>query len=337
MYLASFLSEFNTDLPGSDMTSSSPCVWLFPGQGSQAVGMGARLLKGYPSAERTFELAEDLSGQPILKAMLRGPETALAQTELLQPTLVALSCVYVDLMREAGISPHLVAGHSLGELPALYAADVLQLEDVLRLAVRRGQLMSQGPAGGMMSVKYCEQSLLEELIAKTEEGIVCLANINAPTQLIVSGDEAGLAALADRISQASGETQRLNVSGAWHSPLVGGAAYEFSKSLSLTDFADASCDVAMSSTARISTNGEMIKNTMLRQMSSPVLWHQTIDLIWGEGYRKYYEVGPGKVLKGLMRRIVPISEAYAFSGLETGTTLKHLLKQLTSRSGEVTS
>lgn len=311
------------------MTTSSPCVWLFPGQGSQEVGMGGKLLKRYPPAEQIFELAEELSGQPILKVMAKGPEIDLAQSELLQPALVALSCGYVDLMRAVGMKPTVVAGHSLGELPALYAADVLQLHDVLRLAVRRGQLMSQGPAGGMISVKYCDQPTLEDLIAQTDEGVVCLANINAPTQLIVSGDEAGLAALAKRVSDAAGETQRLNVSGAWHSPLVGGAAYEFSKDLGVTDFADATCDVAMSSTARICTSGETIKNTMLRQMASPVLWNQTIELIMSEGYRKFYEVGPGKVLKGLMRRIVPISEVYAFNGLEMGSTLKTILKELT--------
>ncbi len=311
------------------MTTDKMTAWLFPGQGSQEVGMGRRLLKNYPNASSIFKMAEEFSGQPILDVMSRGPDQRLAQSEILQPALVALSCCYIEVLKMAGRHPGIVAGHSLGELPALYAAEVLTLQDVIRLACERGKLMSQGPVGGMVSVKHCDQATLESILASIETGVACLANINAPTQLIVSGDEEGLAAMTKQVVASGGETQRLNVSGAWHSPLVGGASYQFSKALNMVHFSTPRCLVAMSSTARVETSGDAIKTTMLRQMASPVLWYQTVELVIAEGYREFYEVGCGKILKGLMRRIVSEEKTpYSIHLMETGTTLKRVLKSI---------
>jgi [acyl-carrier-protein] S-malonyltransferase len=307
----------------------NPVAWLFPGQGSQEIGMGARLLKGYPRANAILEMAEDLAQMNLRQYIQRGPIDQLTRTEVVQPAVTAISCGYVDLLFEAGHVPSFVAGHSLGELPALYAAGSLDLQDVLRLAVERGRMMSECAHGGMLAVNSCGLCLLEELIVQVRGGIACLANLNAPSQLVVSGDEAGLEELTTLIRRTGGDVVRLNVSGAWHSPLVAVAAYSFQKVLATARFEKPNYPVVMSSQAKVSTCQGEIRCAMLNQMTSTVRWYETVCRLAECQCTTYYEVGPGKVLKGLLRRILPQDSSYAVHGLEQGRLLSQLLRAST--------
>ncbi len=311
-------------------TNESKSAWLFPGQGSQEVGMGRKLLQAYPRAAEILSLAEELSGLPLSDVMRRGPDTLLSRTDYVQPAVVALSCGYVDLMRAAGLKPDVVAGHSLGEFSALYAAGVLSINDTLRLAIERGRLMMQGACGGMIAVKSIELEILEDILDSLGDGTVCMANYNAPNQLVVSGDEEGLEALGSEVSKKGGDCVRLNVSGAWHSPLVAVAAHEFQKFLAGIPFAEPTCSIYMASKAVLFDNASDLRNTMMRQMTNPVKWYEIIEQMIANSHYHFYEVGPGKVLKGLMRRIIADEKLYKIQGLEHSPTIDSLVKQATA-------
>lgn len=306
---------------------SRKIAWLFPGQGSQEVGMGAKLFKKFRRAEEFIRMAEDLCGENLSEIMRRGPEQLLSRTEIVQPAMVALSCGYVDLLRDAGERPDVVAGHSLGELSALYAAEVLTAESAIQLACERGRLMAHGQAGGMVAVKSVDLATLEAIIDSIHDAHVCLANYNAPSQLVVSGEEYGLAQLCEQVSAAGGGYVRLNVSGAWHSPLVAVAAHEFEKYILATPFNDPRCPLIMGSTALVATDARDVQSTLLRQMTRPVRWYEAIESMYAKGCRTFYEVGSGKVLKGLMRRILEDESTYKVQGIEHGPTIDRLLKQ----------
>lgn len=301
------------------------------------MGMGAKLLREFPPAVQMLRMAEEISHQPLVQAMSRGPEALLTRSELVQPAIVAISCGYIDLLRHTGNQPDYVAGHSLGELSALYAARVLDLEQTLRLASERGRLMSLGATGGMIAVKDCELATLEQLVDDIHEGTVCVANLNARTQIVISGDDQGLEALAAKIKSAGGQSVRLNVAGAWHSPLVAVAACEFEKELLRTTFSEPECGVVMSSTASPVSDAGTIKQRMLKQMTSSVRWFETVEWLFHHSVTQFFEVGSGKVLKGLMRRILTDESSYEIQGMETGTLWTNVIQQLRSASPSATT
>lgn len=320
-----------------------PCVaWIFPGQGSQEVGMGKQLLQLSARANEICEIAEQYSGHPLRKLMAKGPSDALTCSEVVQPAIVAISCAYADFMRQHGEKPDFVAGHSLGELSALYAAGVIRLEDVLRLACERGRLMSEGPPGGMVAVKNMDLSDLESAVACVTDGTVCLANLNAPSQLVISGDETGLDRLTEILKEKAAsdagsriQSVRLGVSGAWHSPLVAVANHEFMKRLQCVPFADPETPVAVSSMAQFVQTGKQLQEALCKQMTKPVRWYETVELLASVGVNRFWEVGSGKVLKGLMRRILPVNSAYQVENIGNGRVLKRLLENVTQSQAPV--
>ncbi len=176
-----------------------------------------------------------------------------------------------------------------------------------------------GRHGGMIAVKDCELAKLEQLVDEVHDGTVCIANLNAPSQIVISGDDVGLESLASRIKTTGGQSVRLNVAGAWHSPLVAVAACEFEKELLRTSFAEPQCQVVMSSTASLVDKAATIKQQMLKQMTSSVRWFETVELLFNHSASQFYEVGSGKVLKGLMRRILTDESSYEIHGMEAGT------------------
>ena len=306
------------------MSSKPSTAWLFPGQGSQEIGMGRALLSAFPKAEEIFALAEEYSGLPLRAVSQRGPEATLVQTDHLQPTLVALSVAFVDFLKANGKQPSIVAGHSLGELSALYAADVLSIHDVLRLAARRGSLMSQAASGGMLAVKDVGIERIEALIQECQEGVVVAANFNSPNQLVISGEDAALDAMVPRLSGCGGTCVRLNVQGAWHSPLVSSAADAFRADIDAATFNAPTCKLFMGMTAKCEDDPERIRDLLKSQICSPVRWFELVQAIADLGTTQFIECGPGKVLRGLMRKIFDDSNRYEIQGVDNSKFIKDL-------------
>lgn len=299
-------------------------AWLFPGQGSQEVGMGRALFSAFPRTSEIFALAEEYSGLPLQNVSQRGPEESLIRTDYLQPTLVALSVAFVDFLKSHGMKPCVVAGHSLGELSALYAAEVLSIHDVLKLAAKRGSLMSQAACGGMVAVKDVEIARIEALIDECEEGVVVAANFNSPNQLVISGDDAALEALMPRLTADGGSCVRLNVQGAWHSPLVSSAADAFKQEIDSVTFNAPKCKLYMGMTAQAESDPDRIRELLKVQICSPVRWFELVRQIADSGATHYLECGPGKVLRGLMRKIFDASDRYDISGVDNSKFIKEV-------------
>ncbi len=307
------------------MKAQRQTAWLFPGQGSQEVGMGRALFSAFPQTSKIFDLAEEYSGFPLKTVCQRGPEQTLIRTDYLQPTLVALSVAFVDFLKTNGHRPDAVAGHSLGELSALYAAEVLDIHDVLKLATKRGSLMAQAAAGGMVAVKDLEIERIEELINECQEGVVVAANYNSPNQLVVSGETLALDALMPRLTASGGSCVRLNVQGAWHSPLVAAAAEAFKHEIDSVTFKAPKCKMYMGMTAAAESDPERIRELLRDQICSPVRWFDAVRTIAASGVTQYIECGPGKVLRGLMRKIFDTADNYEICGVDNGKFIKEVM------------
>ncbi len=298
-------------------------VWLFPGQGSQEIGMGRALLDKFAPAREVLNLAEEISGHPLVELMQRGPESRLTQTDVLQPALVAVSVAYVELLRNSGQEPLAIAGHSLGEIAALYAAGVVGLHDALRLGTERGRFMNEAAEGGMAAVKDLSPEAIEQVLAQVE-GVV-IANYNAASQTVISGELSALDAVAPLIAKAGGTTVRLNVSGAWHSPLVQLAAQKFETVLDTVEFSAAQYPLILGATGEVTQDPAEILAVMKKQIISPVRWTKVTQTLLALGADKFLEVGPGKVLRGLLRRNIDSSHKYEVAGIDNSRSVTELL------------
>jgi len=285
---------------------------LFPGQGSQFVGMGHELLAQFPPAREALLRVSELTGVDLVDLVARGPDDALTQTHHLQPALTAVTvgcCLY---LQHSGLQPDFVAGHSLGEYAALFAAGVIGLDDTLRLSVARGQMMheiAQTLDGGMLAVNDLLVEQVEAVLHAFPD--VTLANHNAATQVAVCGTRAALPAAGAALSAAGGRVVALNVSGPWHSPLLAPAADRFAALLDATVFADANVPVAMNSTGALARAGEDIRAAMRRQLCSPVRWQEAMVSLHAAGVGRFVELGPKKVLRGLLRHIPEVADCEA--------------------------
>lgn len=282
---------------------------MFPGQGSQTVGMGKDLLEAFPGIAPVFEEAEDAAGIPIRKLCFEGPMEELTQTANTQPCILATSvAVWQVLKNETGIDPALYAGHSLGEYPALVASGKLALARAAMLVRRRGEAMQRAvPAGvGAMAavLKVPEAELEEKCRAHSSaDGQVCIANYNSPDQLVVAGHATAVASLGEELSAAKVRVVPLPVSAPFHSPLMAPARDEMQGLLQDTEI--------QSNDAAIIANvsGEVVRdystNLLIEQIDHPVRWTKTLQTVQDEGAEVCIEIGPGKVLFGLARKTLP--------------------------------
>jgi [acyl-carrier-protein] S-malonyltransferase len=281
-------------------------AWVFPGQGSQKVGMAEAVLT-LPGARQRFALASELLGRDLLAICSATGEGLmdLNDTRNTQPALFVVESLLVDALRAEGRQPALVAGHSLGELVALYAAGVFDAETGLDLMRLRSELMASAGGGAMTAVIGFDAEQLRDLVAATE-GVV-IANDNSEAQVVLSGTPEAVAAVSGALHCK--RAIPLAVSGAFHSPFMAEAAAHFASALEQVPFADASVPVLSNTDPTPERSGEALKARLTRQMTTGVRWRETMACLPRQGIRTTVEIGPGQVLSGLIKRGCP--------GLET--------------------
>lgn len=287
-------------------------AFLFPGQGAQLVGMGKDLCESFPTADRLFDQAEQLTGLELKKLCFEGPEEQLARTDIAQPAIFTVSAALLACMQETlgATAPvaDALAGLSLGEYTALYAAKAMNFETAVKLVTRRGQLMQQAATenpSGMVCIMGLDEAKAQELCEAASQGqtLTC-ANFNCPGQIVLSGENAACeraAAMAEQFG-ASGAVP-LKVAGAFHSAIMQPAAEKFAQALAECDFAMPEVPVISNVDAEFYTSAEEIPGKLLAQLVGSVRWQQSMERLLKDGVDSYYEVGPGRVLTGLMRRI----------------------------------
>ncbi len=290
---------------------------IFPGQGSQSVGMGLDLYKQFPQAHDVFDKIDKIAGRSLSQMCFEGPAEDLKRTVNTQPAILATSiAAWQCYLQAGGPKPAFVAGHSLGEFSALYAAGVLSLESVVKLVEKRAQLMEACPPGAMSAILGMKHERLKELCASTTAGggspdkVVIVANFNTEEQLVISGDPESVSAVGMLAKAEGAKVIPLAVGGAFHSSLMSGAAKDFSDELNKYSFAEAHFPVVQNVTALPHTNGTVIKNTVEKQMISSVLWYNTIKFMLDQGVTHFVEIGPGKALSGMIKRIDKTVQVY---------------------------
>ncbi len=274
-------------------------AWVFPGQGSQAVGMGFDLAETAIAKEK-YQQAETILGWSVLDKC-QGDEESLALTQNTQPCLYVIEAILADLLKDKGFSPDYVAGHSLGEYSALYAAGVFDFVTGLKLVKQRSEVMA-GASGGMMAalMKFDQNQLQSAL---TDNPEVVLANDNSPEQVVISGTVAGVEAILATVKAR--RAVPLKVSGAFHSSFMKDASQSFSEILQACPFNDAAVPVLSNVDPTPTQNGDRLKEKLMKQMTGSVRWRETMVNLPEIGATAYWEVGPGKVLTGLCKRTSP--------------------------------
>ncbi|MGK7947178.1 MAG: ACP S-malonyltransferase [Microcystaceae cyanobacterium] len=271
-------------------------AWVFPGQGSQAVGMGTDLLS-FPFAKNKFEQAEQILGWSVIE-VCQGDETRLSQTIYTQPCLYVIEAILSDLLQEKGDQPDLVAGHSLGEYSALYAAKVFDFATGLTLVKQRAELMNNASGGKMVALMKFDRKKLETVIEGESE--VVLANDNSEQQVVISGTPS---AVDQAIAEIGAKRSvPLKVSGAFHSPMMARAAQQFQGILSKINFQPAQVAVLSNVDPSPTKDPSVLKTRLVQQMTGSVRWRETMAQLNQEGVSQTVEVGPGKVLAGLLKR-----------------------------------
>ena len=296
-------------------------AFIFPGQGSQQVGMGAELAHAYPIANAIFQEADAALGRALSQRCFEGPEDVLKQTENTQLAILTCSVATLRILKEIGITPNAVAGHSLGEYSALVAAGVLDFADALRLVDTRARLMAEAgetQRGTMAAILGMDTAQLQYLCDGTE-GVVNIANYNCPGQLVISGE---VDAVNHVVSLAAAEIgarrcRLLPVSGAFHSPLMAPAQEKFTSVLDTITLHPPQVDIVMNVTGALATDVDSIRHLLFQQITQPVQWEKTLRTIAKTDITDFVEVGPGKVLSGLVKRTLAESSTVNVEDIKT--------------------
>ncbi len=280
-------------------------AFLFPGQGSQYPGMGQEFYETYPEAKKIFSEAKKVLGFDLKKLCFRGRDQDLKKTINTQPAILTINWIATRILRENQIKPALAAGHSLGEYSALLAAGVLDYPTTLRLVRRRAELMEEAAKtgdGAMAAVIGLSRALVL-LVCQNMEGVEAV-NFNSPSQIVISGKKEVVKKASHHLKEKGAKRViPLSVSGAFHTPLMKKAALEFSRQLDKIHFSHPTCPIITNVSGKYAATGEEIKEALKLQMDHPVLWEDSMRRLISSGIELFIEVGPGKVLQGLLRRI----------------------------------
>jgi len=304
--------------------------FIFPGQASQFVGMGAELAGTYPVAAEVIGQADDTLGFGLSDLMFRGPGAELTATEVAQPALLTHSVATFQVLEDNGLNPDVVAGHSLGEYSALVAAGALDFAEALSLVRQRGLLMAEAGrevGGTMAAVIGSDAKRVEESVEQAvQEGhTVVVANYNCPGQIVISGTETGVGRVRQLAKEAGARGSiPIEVSGAFHSPLMEPVAAQFAEYLQVALITDAQVPVVCNVDAVAHTEAKSIKNALVQQLTNSVLWEKSIRTMMAGGVDTFVEVGPKDVLTKMMKRIAPEVQALATS---EPTDIERVLQQ----------
>lgn len=307
-------------------------AFIFPGQGAQYVGMGAELYKNFKSARDVFSTADEVIGFNLSELCFYGPEDKLKETVVTQPAVLTTSIACLSVLKEFGILPDAVAGLSLGEYSALVAAGSIDLEDAVPLVQKRGQFMQEAVPlgeGAMAAVMGLSREDVEHLCRKASEaGVVEPANFNCPGQIVIAG-HTGAVKEAVRIAKEMGAKKvvELPVSAPFHTRLLEPAGIKLEKELSKVDVEDTKVPLVANVSAEFIHTREQIKAALIKQVSSPVKWEDSIRRLAREGITTFVEVGPGKALSGFVKKIDRSLKTFSVENLDGLLKLKEALKE----------
>lgn len=288
-------------------------AFVFPGQGAQSVGMGKDLYENFESAKNVFDTADKVLGKSVTSLCFDGPEEDLKQTVNTQPSIVTMSIAALEAFKaELNITPTYTAGHSLGEYCAMYASGVMDLETTLLAIQKRADLMGQVKGGAMAAILNAPAGSLEEVLKEASSvGYVDVANYNSPAQVVITGDEAAVQKAGELLlEKGARRVVPLAVSGAFHSKFLEEAGREFANFVEDLDISSASIPVVTNVDASATISANDFKNKMPRQIYSSVHWTQSIENMIENGVDTFVEIGPGKVLSGLIKKINAEAKTY---------------------------
>jgi len=298
-------------------------AFLFPGQGSQKVGMGQDIYAASDAARKMIDMAGEITGLDLRALCFNGPMDVLTQTVNLQPAVTAVNLAFLAILDKEGIRPDVTAGHSLGEYSALCAAGAVSAVDTFRLVLRRGELMHREAVanpGVMSAIVGLNIEAVQKLVAEAKTfGIVSVANHNTETQIVITGEKAPVQRVSEQAKAAGARAIPLKVSGAWHSDLIRGSVEDFKETLGSATFSKPMQPLLMNITADYCDNPDDIREIMAGQLCNPVRWYDAMQRLIAEKVDVFVEVGPGKVLTGLLKKIIPIDypcETYAINSMK---------------------
>jgi [acyl-carrier-protein] S-malonyltransferase len=307
-------------------------AFVFPGQGSQYIGMGREIAEAFQEAGDIFIQLDDVCERPVSRLCFEGPMEELTLTVNLQPAVTAVSLVCLTALNRSGVNPSVSAGHSLGEYAALTAAGVITPYDALRLVKKRGDLMhreAQANPGAMAAVVGMEIDKVRDITARaSNKGVIAVANHNSAQQIVITGQEGALAFAADLVKEEGGKVIPLKVSGAWHCDLMKKAVEDLRRFMDDISFSRPKTPVLFNATAGSEEDPENIKDIMARQLISPVKWYDIVLRMLEDGVTCFVEVGPKKVLSGLLNKIIPAESKAKVYNVQDIKTLDAFLESV---------
>ncbi len=308
----------------------SKTAFLFPGQGAQLVGMGADIVQAFPAAAELFGKANRIVGFDLQSLCFNGPQDKLSSTDISQPAIFVVSAALLRLMKEMApsLKPQVTAGLSMGEYTALYAAGLVSFEDALKLVLRRGQAMqaaANASQGGMVSIMGLDEPQLRQLCAEASQGqLLVPVNFNCPGQIVVSGAiEACQRAVELAPKYGAIKAVPLVVAGAFHTEMMAHAAKTLAEALAGCPLKNpGDIQVIANISAEYYISAEQIRQGLVRQLVEPILWQKCMERLMTDGVEKFYEIGPNRVLTGLMKRIYRKADIVNISNIESLQALK---------------